>query len=427
MLIQLQFHKEIKMKARLLIHAQKGQVIPIIVIAIFAILAMVAVLLDGGMLMYNRRVAQNAADAGALAGARILCDGGTATDAGSTAASYANLNKASTVNTTVVNRQITVNTTISNPSFFAKLFKINSLETAAQASAGCCVPSEMSRLLPVAWSCRAPATGSTSDPSQSKECGVHYLDWSTELKPIISGTGASVQVYNYISPGSPLIISTPFDISKDFIPGYIYIIMDSDQMSDEIALSCSTGSISCTLAGVFSGGDKGWLDFSGGSANANELKDWVENGYAGTISEHTWLPGSSGVKNVVFQYATDLVGKVVKIPVFNGVCSNNPNYQTSCITPLHPVGDPDDTVVPTSGSATYYHVNGFSAFLVTCVNSNGNNTCPGFKQARINNPSLSKNMASIEGYFIDNYPTSPNDVGTCNGTDIGFNIVSLTQ
>jgi len=54
---------------------EAGQVLIIVAIMMFAIIAMAALILDGGALMSNRRVAQAAADSGALAGAQCICTG----------------------------------------------------------------------------------------------------------------------------------------------------------------------------------------------------------------------------------------------------------------------------------------------------------------------------------------------------------------
>ena len=51
---------------------EPAQVIALFAIALLAMLAMVGVVVDGGTLYLQRRTAQNAADAGALAGARVL-------------------------------------------------------------------------------------------------------------------------------------------------------------------------------------------------------------------------------------------------------------------------------------------------------------------------------------------------------------------
>jgi len=52
---------------------EHGQILPIVVIALLVLMGLSALILDGGALMVNRRAAQNAADAGAMAGARVLC------------------------------------------------------------------------------------------------------------------------------------------------------------------------------------------------------------------------------------------------------------------------------------------------------------------------------------------------------------------
>jgi len=52
---------------------EKAQILPIVAIGMFAMIGMAALLLDSGVLMANRRSAQAAADAGALAGARLIC------------------------------------------------------------------------------------------------------------------------------------------------------------------------------------------------------------------------------------------------------------------------------------------------------------------------------------------------------------------
>jgi Flp pilus assembly protein TadG len=81
---------EFKMKKILQIRNREiAQVIPIVVIGLVGLVAMSALIIDGGALMMNRRSAQNAADAGALAGARELCLGKGVTAAKAAAIQYA--------------------------------------------------------------------------------------------------------------------------------------------------------------------------------------------------------------------------------------------------------------------------------------------------------------------------------------------------
>ncbi len=55
------------------LHGTKGQTLVIVALALFALIALVALAIDGGNLMAERRRMQNAADAAALAGARAIC------------------------------------------------------------------------------------------------------------------------------------------------------------------------------------------------------------------------------------------------------------------------------------------------------------------------------------------------------------------
>src|SRR5512144_701972 len=54
-------------------NSEHGQFLVMLAVMLLALLAMLALVLDGGTLYLKRREAQNAADAGALAGARSLC------------------------------------------------------------------------------------------------------------------------------------------------------------------------------------------------------------------------------------------------------------------------------------------------------------------------------------------------------------------
>jgi uncharacterized membrane protein len=53
-------------------NSESGQFLVMLAVMLLALLAMLALVLDGGTLYLRRREAQNAADAGALAGARAV-------------------------------------------------------------------------------------------------------------------------------------------------------------------------------------------------------------------------------------------------------------------------------------------------------------------------------------------------------------------
>jgi len=85
---------------------EKGQVIPLVVVMLFAIIGMTALILDGGSVLSNRRTAQAAADAGALAGAKRACSGHS--DGKVVAETYAYNNGATTANAFVSGTEVTV-------------------------------------------------------------------------------------------------------------------------------------------------------------------------------------------------------------------------------------------------------------------------------------------------------------------------------
>ena len=118
---------------------------------LFVIIGMVALIVDGGAVMSNRRTAQAAADAGALAGAQRACLGYN--DAKAVAEYYATVNNnATTALATVVGKQVTVITTVEHPSFFARIFGDPTLEASAEAIAGC-YGVRGKGVVPLSWRC----------------------------------------------------------------------------------------------------------------------------------------------------------------------------------------------------------------------------------------------------------------------------------
>ena len=104
---------------------EKGQSLILVVILAFAFLAMLALVLDGGYSYFQRRLAQNAADAGALAAADTLCETESWVAAEADGIHYAVVeNEADTaVPILVGERMVKVDTTITFDTFFASLNK----------------------------------------------------------------------------------------------------------------------------------------------------------------------------------------------------------------------------------------------------------------------------------------------------------------
>lgn len=401
---------------------EKGQALPLVALLIFVIIAIGALALDGTFTMYDRRIAQAAADAGALAGARQICNGSTSSQISSVAESYAKQNKATSALALVANNKVSVTATASNGSFFAKLFNQSTLSSTAKASAGCISPSQSSQpksILPVAWYCKAPV----GVPSSSSDCVIHTLSWKNQLEPITKGNQPITPIIDYKN-GNTITVSTPLNFETKIIPKYLYVIMDSAAASIDISEGCKSGSLSC-LGGGFGSSDRGWLNLDGKSPDAAELSNWISDGFDGTISTHTWYPGSTGTKASVYHSVQE--GHVYLVPVFNGTCNDYP-VTSDCIKAVDGLNPPiADVTVPGNSNPIYFHVNGFSAFYVSCVKPQGNkSTCPGETIAVAYNPDLKSNDASIEGYFLSDYPGDLDTSGS-GGVNVGLSIVSLTE
>jgi uncharacterized membrane protein len=100
--------------------SENGQTLVFVVLVLFVLFGMLALVLDGGMAYAQRRTAQNAADAGALAGVVYLCESSTNQIMAETAAiEYAGRNS---VNDVLVSfpatRQIEVEASVTFSTFF---------------------------------------------------------------------------------------------------------------------------------------------------------------------------------------------------------------------------------------------------------------------------------------------------------------------
>ncbi len=409
-------------------NSTKGQILILYAFAVLVLVALAVLVLDGGMLFLNRRAAQAAADAGALAGARIKCNGDTLANVIATAEHYAEVENSATVATATADNfpegDVVVNVTIEQDSFFAQIFGMNILDVPAAASANCFPPTAAKNVIPVAWSCRAPVSGI----SDSDDCQIQALEWATEMIPL-----ANSNFFGTIYPGLTIhgeAVPQPFQFrgNDGDITDQIYIIMDSDDLVIDMATDCvPVGTINCDIDGdgapnISASGDRSWLLLEEGKGAA-DLAGWIQYGLANPINIHTWLAGTSGDKNVVFKRVEDYIMATVSdpyrfgtLPVFNDYCPSNPFLTAPCSSKIH-AGD----LIVNNDPNNYFHIIGFAAFYVTCVDDTGQVECPGGLAANL--PGSAK---SVEGYFLSGAPVTIAPGGT-GGVDTGVYVVSLTQ
>lgn len=345
----------------------RGQSMVIVGLLIAVLLGMLALILDGGYAFMQRRVAQTAADAGALAGATILCRTGNASQATSTALEYAiQRNRALEATVSIVDGEVQVTTRIPFPTFFGRVLGVPSMTASAAAAARCFPPGGATRVLPVAWNCPPDDTYLGADGF--KHCDMQINDSSQK-----------------------------------------YIIMNSRKVDEDLYCIEDGGTVNCDPDGdgydeLLVGGNRTWLDLSGsGSDKGNgsaELAYWIKNGFPNEVSIHTWFAGQPGVSVNVFMSAYSIVGRDVLLPVYNAIVSS---------PPPNPYDNDADQIVWSNGaSTTYYHVITFAMFRVTCVRAKGSDSCPFYDDLR-KQGILDPDDKTIEGYFVSG--TSPDVSG----------------
>lgn len=421
--------------AQKLFRSESGQNLVVFAVIIVVLIALVGLAIDGGFGLVNRRQAQNAADAGALAGASILCKGGTEQVARDTALEYAtDKNNADSAVATVVGDVITVTTTIEHPTFLMNIFGTDVVTSNAVASAGCYVPCTIKGVLPVAWYCQTPID------ENSNECGIKYppLEGNPQLW-IIMDSIKTVDDICQVPPNSgqpPGAVDC--DVNNDGVNDIIGgVCQDPITHLPADALDCDLDNdgVNEILAGGddSTGGNRAWLDLNGSGSDSgngsNELRQWVLNGFGGTLENHTWFAGQSGVANDIYQAADDILNAVVLLPVFNEYpCSGLPDVNCPELFHTEASDGVQDKIVESNGtSSTYYHVITFAAFKITCVDApgtkNSDKPCPGKTAALAANPQIPNNIKTIEGYFVEE------DAGTgkCEGPDAGVHTIYLNH
>jgi Flp pilus assembly protein TadG len=132
---------------------QRGQAIVLVALMALVLVAFVGLALDGGQIYSWRRGMQNAADAGAIAGAYTMTLGANNAQIGAAVQQYSVVaNRADIYAYTVQASCVTVSTTKNFPSLFVGLIGINELNAKAQATACAGQPTGVNELWPLAIS-----------------------------------------------------------------------------------------------------------------------------------------------------------------------------------------------------------------------------------------------------------------------------------
>lgn len=443
---------EIMRKMRNNYDMEKGQIIVIVALAMFALIAMAALIVDGGALMVNRRAAQNAADAGALAGAEVMCRMGYYDQASVKVAVEKftiEENNASDVVWKYVPAgesdvyglkvgEIEVTAGVSQVSLFARILGQDSLTASATAAAGC-FPFQPGVVLPIAYPCRGKDPDIYNDTAF---CDFAPIDWSV-IEDITSDYGfdplggTAPHILWGVTTGYPIEFGISQDlfykhdvdgniIYEDGSPAYSnygkynsYIVMDSDLVCGEDGLNCAIFEEDGIDKYQLNSSARGWLNLEGINPSTTSLRNWVK--YGSDVQEHTWLSFIGGNKVPGYDAIAERLDTVVWIPVIYGECMEFPQSGVACYDAPHkrfPVpedGCSTDNIFQdnVSEQAPAAHVVAFVPFFPTCVQKDTAifydkktmpeefEDCPGFVKAQEENPDLiADNTISLEGFFI---------------------------
>jgi len=425
---------------------EKGQIIVIVAVAMFALIAMAALILDGGALLVNKRAAQNAADAGALAGARVFCRQKTfdQTAVETAISQYAAENNATVIwgkpNTWIrttnledieglVKGEVIVTVEVSHGSFFAKIFGLDYLTARADAGAGC-FPYLAEVVLPIAYPCNPPQAEAETE---GYDCDFFPLDWDV-IEEVMGDEendtpeDISTALYNHAG----LFVKT--DEYPDGYNKQIYVVVESELICGE-DLECDFTTTDSINRYQLNSSERGWLNLTGGNSGVATFTGWIENGLPNALQNHIWLSfirGESAVPG--FGSLATRIDEVVYVPVFNTVCDGDPTTAeyASCWADAHkPPFDDYDTCEVLSGSPAYplAHVVTFAPFFPTCVRIKKTDYCPGYDWVMKEGPNadlFDEKVSSFEGYFV--LPESlEGDQTIPNGADIGVYIATLTR
>lgn len=394
--------------------SEQGQVIVLIVVTVVLVVFVAALVIDGGNLFLNRRSAQTAADAAALAGAYQRCAfNGNQISVENIVHEYATVhNQATAVEEIEISvDRVRVVVSLTQSTFFAKIFGVEQETVMAEAAADCLIPGGLKGdVVPIAWTCRPPVGGDVGD------CAIERIPSATfheiendgfDFDRFILDVGEGDDAFSYQN-------------DMDGINGEgkaLYIVMDTEKFNEQTDCQTYGGPIDCDLDNngtidIAAGGDRGWLYLEG---NASDLKNIMRNGTVGYADTNRWYPGKPGADDVVLRTAKDYrVGEVIFIPIFDKLCQTN-DFFTDC-----DYVNPPDTVWEWQGEYTYYHIINFNAFVITCVYDNSLDSCPGRTYAGLGK----KDANTIEGYFLEDVIT--NGIPG-NGDDLGVYIVSLVE
>ncbi|NCP34513.1 MAG: hypothetical protein GW867_31350 [Armatimonadetes bacterium] len=366
---------------------QKAQALIFYMVAAVAAFAFVGLSLDGSNLYRQRRLMQNAADSGAMAGARTLVGGEAITNADVLAAIQSYATQCGGQNTQV-------------EAYYGN--SEGQLGAISDYSSGAAPPVEASGIHVIARTTVTVMFGFVLGQTQ-KTAGAEAYASFCPATSVVADSG----IFPIALEDDTLLATSVGDVIE---------IWDDNKIVDSL--------------GNEIGGQRGWLNLAfiyaqGDTSRATgknhsnaALKDWVENGMtppvtitAGAVDglDGDFINGDSGTRASAVAKSASRIGQRIMIPIFDRM------YSTSEM----------DAAFPGQSHSfwannNYYHIVGFAEFEITEVKSTGN---PKWIKGRLLTPSVVDGSSSGSGSTFQS-DESPSVVNISDGFACGVPAVS---
>lgn len=331
-----------------------GQVLVVFAIALLALLAFLALAIDLGGIYQERRAMQNAADAGALAGAREMCFGSAGTEAAAEAVAldYAVTRNGAAGATVSVSlpTSVTVVATQTYETYFAGLIGFDEVPVQADATAVCGRSEAVGDLWPVGFDFER---WNQAEATQAITCGSKIIIWEGSNRVNCDELNCCVL---YESANKATILDADLGCTEGWVPA-IYPL-------DAAAWVDFTAGLT--------GEDPCQVDTSSG-VGANEIKYRIDgvNNKGERCTPYLTLPycyaggvGNEGVASSGWSAAEDAGGRIVKIPLYDTCQSGEKGTTTECPPPDNQVCEITDS---TSGGPERYWITGLACLQIGVV------------------------------------------------------------
>ena len=253
----------------------RGSVVAVTALALLPIVMIAAVVVDGGQAFLQRQRVQAAAEATVMSASRTWAETGAPCSASSMLLADANAGSGSTPTCTTSGTRSSGVTTVrvSRPTStrFGGLLGRSAPVMSSSASAAIGAPNGLTGLRPLALCINNPAVRTWRD----------------------SGFSSTAVIRTYFEGGSP-----------------------------------GSGANSCGSAVP---GNWAVLDYAGGSSSNATTKDWVLNGYPGTVTVPSQVWGNPGAVSGSIGLDT-LVGQTMIVPIFDTAANNGSNSLYSLVS-----------------------------------------------------------------------------------------------